>query len=270
MFGTALRRHSVVGLRKWNLPFSRGGRFSHQPSTRFTPRGVHMKLLHSHGNIDVWVTSLGDENGTHFVHQYIAIRDDHYVHKHKWEPKGGFDQYDAHSVFIILVENSIVVAGCRIINGATIWLPVQEVLRENELPTKQIPANAIEVSRFGIKIDRLELPSWLRSLHRFKTIRRAMRTLPFLLKQRRINRYLNVLADAIHLYADENGYQEAYAVLRELLANHLEKIGVQFEPLPYSSTVKHGRDHFKTVKITGKPRKGNHSAPAFTTPRRAI
>jgi len=228
-----------------------------------------MKMLHNHGNIEVWLTSLGDEEGEHFIHQYITIRDDHYVHKHKWEPKGGFDQYDAHSVFVILVESGVVVAGCRIIiEDELIEVPVKEVLRENGLPTNQIPAGAIEISRFGIRVDRLELPTWLGPLRRFKTVRRTMHVIPFLLKRRRINRYLNVLTDAIHIYADEHNYQEAYAVLRELLANHLEKIGVQFEALPYSITVKHGKDQFKTVKITGRAQAQEYTAPELEVLRR--
>jgi len=162
------------------------------------------------------------ERDHQYFKEYMMIRDFHYHHKNQWEEREGVDQYDPHSIFVLVVESRHVVAGCRIIND-DIGLPVREVLRNNGLPTEQIPLGSCEISRFVIH--------------------------PAHLARKETGDYVSYLADAIKLYCSENRIFSAYAVMISILEKWMDRLGIPVFPLSQPAVISHGSETFRTVRF---------------------
>lgn len=154
---------------------------------------------------------------------YVGVRDYFYTEKKAWESSPGLDRYDPKSNFLLLGVGEVLVAGCRVINGAT-WLPIHTVLADAGLPVDQVPSGSIELSRFGIN--------------------------PAIHHGRSGLEYLTKFSEGMLLFAKQLPMETAYAVLRCELGKMLRKIGISIEPLEHSTTVSHGTTKFSTVQFT--------------------
>jgi hypothetical protein len=195
------------------------------------------------------------------VRWYIIIRDHHYVHKHRWEKRGGCDKYDRHSDFLIMTVTKRVIfgwrikrviAGCRIISDCEEF-PIREVLKAAGKDLRQIPCGSREISRFGLA--RWELCPLSLVLLGARVKITGSRRLQCLLDHKRseqnqvVSHYLRVFAEGLERYAAEEGIETAFAVLRDRLSKMLRRIGVVIKTLENGTKVTHGKDTFETVQF---------------------
>lgn len=164
------------------------------------------------------------ERGHPLVKEYMSIRDYHYSIKNKWESHTGEDAYDPHSIYLLVVHKEQVMVGCRIIKDE-IDLPVRELLREQGLPTSQIPEGSCEISRLAIN--------------------------PVVLGSRQLSRMLVAFTEACSAFGEMHGVDRSYGVLISGLHKWFRKQGsMKIEELSQPATTRHGESSFTTVSFT--------------------